>query len=152
MYLPSNGATANVVNHDLELHFKDTNVYLWTSRYINGSHTQLKIVAKFQLISNAVCGNNFAPFPPFPGGVKNMCSQCSRKVFSLIWDFSVDYDQGTQGFLVSIFQVEKSPGKTNKKLNISYTIQLIFFKFSQNDQLSSHLIFVTGDLENEGQY
>ena len=90
MYLPSNGATANVAHRDLDLNlqahdFVIVNISIY-QRISQMTIDSRKISRDFQ---TGVFGNMqiyhfpriLLPFPPFPDGVENTYSQFSRKLF-----------------------------------------------------------------------
>ena len=90
MYLSSNGATANVVHHDLELDFQGNDFLIVNiSTYQQMSQTAIdsrKIPTDLQFgvwgtIEVYLFPKMSLPFPTFPGGLENTYSQFSRKLF-----------------------------------------------------------------------
>ena len=57
MHLPSNGATANVVHHDLDLNFQGHEFFIVNiSIYQQISQTAIVVAKKIEQIFNPVCG------------------------------------------------------------------------------------------------
>ena len=170
MYFTSNGAIANVVHRDLDLHFQGHKFLIVNIQiYYRISQTAIDR-AKFQLIFNPLCRGQYK-FIFFP---KNFASfllfqvKWKRRIVRFLANCSTnsslfaDYDQGTRGILKIVQHQWRLPSNLvlemcHQEKQIKYwisptPINRFSTNFHQNDRTASdNLIILTVDLENVGQ-